>query len=567
MEPLHQDSDRSTDHVLLPLIAPYISGKHLALLAGVCKGFVRWRNFLNDSAQSGSIWQAAYNRDIRPYEGYYATVLPEGRRNDARLKYLWYLRRNLLIEPSWKKVVDIGGEQVLGRFGTSSASFMYKGQSAALMFRWVHPNLTSAFQEKGTPRAFHSATYFPNKKTGAPRVLMFGGLSDGVPLNTLESVELKLAASSSSNPGDYPHTWHWKQVSTLGTPPIPRYGHSATLCGLDKTKLVIIGGCHCHNLHDYNSVGRELQDVHILDLSKSIPTWSELDMRGFIPMYSLGRLHNAVQVGPQILCFGGGPTSKLTNDVVAVNIYDQTWKQIEMEGQEPCPRQESFMAPIEAGSEMVMFGGRNKKTLGDCYILRLGGFKTREYAFSGCNLKPGYDEAEDQRREERRMKMERERKEREKKEKLRIEKEKEREMREKELREKEQLKLKLKEKLKSKTNKKKKGGAKLGEELLAAVLPGAAATSSANLDEDPEAAYRRMMNSILIRSVMGQYQNGSAHSGGGCSCSKCQQPNMPEMIKALDAEEEEEKPLHLGVKSYGRYPSLSRRIYEAIRQG
>ena len=341
--------------------------------------------------------------------------------------------------------------------------------------------MTSAFQEKGTPRAFHSATYFPNKKTGAPRVLMFGGLSDGVPLNTLESVELKLAASSSSNPGNYPHTWHWKQVSTVGTPPIPRYGHSATLCGLDKSKLVVIGGCHCHNLHDYNSVGRELQDVHILDLSKSIPTWSELDMRGFIPMHSLGRLHNAVQVGPQILCFGGGPTSKLTNEVVAVNIYDQTWKQIEMEGQEPCPRQESFMAPIEAGSEMLMFGGRNKKTLGDCYILRLGGFKTREYAFSGCNLKPGYDEEEDQRREERRKKMERERKEREKKEKMRIEKEKEREMREKELREKEQLKLKLKEKLKSKTNKKKKGGAKVVEELQPAVLPGAHSTATISI--------------------------------------------------------------------------------------
>ena len=188
-----------------------------------------------------------------------------------------------------------------------------------------------------------------------------------------------------------------------------------------------------------------------------------------------------MQVGPQILCFGGGPTSKLTNEVVAVNIYDQTWKQIEMEGQEPCPRQESFMAPIEAGSEMLMFGGRNKKTLGDCYILRLGGFKTREYAFSGCNLKPGYDKEEDQRREERRKKMERERKERGKEEKVRIEKEKEREMREKELREKEQLKLKLKEKLKSKTNKKKKGGAKVVEELQPAVLPGAHSTATISI--------------------------------------------------------------------------------------
>eukprot|EP00960_Hanusia_phi_P012511 365796-Hanusia_phi.AAC.1 len=370
-----------------------------------------------------------------------------------------------------------------------------------LLGRWIHPTVTSSFKDKGTARAFHTATYFPNKRTGAARVLMFGGLADGAPLNTVESVELKLSSSQNQS---YPHTWHWKQVSTLGIAPIPRFGHSATLCGTEKNKLVIIGGCHGHVLRDFNSNGRELKDVHILDLAADIPTWSELDMRGYIPTHCLGRLHCAVKAGQEILCFGGGAASKMTNDVIAVNVYNKTWRQLEMEGQAPSPRQDSYMVPLEGGTEMLMFGGWNKKALGDCYLLRLGGFRTREYAFSGCNLKPGYDQAEERRREERRLEKERERREREKQEKLKMEREK-----------------REKEKVGKKKNKSE----------------GKAAAAAAA--DSPEATYRKMMNSFIIRSALSQ-ATAAGSQAGGCSCGRCQ-PNAPVTLEPLDAEEEEQE--------------------------
>eukprot|EP00960_Hanusia_phi_P012513 365796-Hanusia_phi.AAC.3 len=133
MESVQPEANCGFEEVILPLIAPYISGTKLALVAGVCK-------------------RAAYDRDISPYEGYFETKLPEEKRRDARQKYLWCLRRNLLIEPAWKKVTEIGGEEVLGRFlpltlrlrscssasrfGASSASFIYQGKSAALLYRF-----------------------------------------------------------------------------------------------------------------------------------------------------------------------------------------------------------------------------------------------------------------------------------------------------------------------------------------------------------------------------------------------------------------------------------------------
>ncbi|EKX44751.1 hypothetical protein GUITHDRAFT_109177 [Guillardia theta CCMP2712] len=247
--------------------------------------------------------------------------------------------------------------------------------------RWVKPKQASSFASLGTPRAYHTATYFHNRKTNKRQILVFGGFAEGIPLDNLESAELELSEDEMT--ASYPHSWNWNEVAALGAPPCARFGHSATLCGPDNSRLIIIGGCTGgHNHKGYGTDGEELRDVFVLDLAGDVPTWSQPQIAGTIPDNCVSRCHSAVSLGHQILCFGGGRSSRLNDKVVALDTLKFTWKQLQVMGEAPCPRQNAIMLPVEGGSEVFLLGGWRKEELGDCHVLRFGGLNDEDYVFS-----------------------------------------------------------------------------------------------------------------------------------------------------------------------------------------
>eukprot|EP00960_Hanusia_phi_P036249 752224-Hanusia_phi.AAC.3 len=258
--------------------------------------------------------------------------------------------------------------------------------------RWVKPKQNSSFDSFGTPRAYHTATFFHNKKSNRRQIIVFGGFAEGMPLDNLESAELEL--SDNEEAASYPHTWSWNEVTALGAPPCARFGHSATLCGPDNTKLIIIGGCTGgHNHKGYGTDGEELRDVFVLDLAVDVPTWSQPQVAGPVPDNCVSRCHSAVCVGHQIVCFGGGRSSRLSDKVVSLDTVKFSWKQMDVKGSAPCARQNAIMLPVDGGSEIFLLGGWRKEELGDCYILRFGGYDDDEYVFS--NKKRSSEEDED----------------------------------------------------------------------------------------------------------------------------------------------------------------------------
>jgi hypothetical protein len=127
-------------------------------------------------------------------------------------------------------------------------------------------------------RMQHSAIY---DSTGH-RMIVFGGQA-GQRQNDVWALDLEGEGA-------------WSRVTTGGTPPSQRYGHSA-VCDIARNRMIVFGGSTSQQI-----VG----DLWSLDLGPN-PTWSELDPMGSPPPPS--RDHAAIYdpIRQRMAVFGGYP--------------------------------------------------------------------------------------------------------------------------------------------------------------------------------------------------------------------------------------------------------------------
>ncbi|GAB2224932.1 hypothetical protein Droror1_Dr00005713 [Drosera rotundifolia] len=106
----------------------------------------------------------------------------------------------------------------------------------------------------------------------------------------------------------------WREISGLA-PPLPRSWHSS--CTLDGTKLVVSGGCA--------DSGVLLSDTFLLDLSMEKPIWREIPA-AWTPPSRLGHTLS-VYGGRKILMFGGlaksGPHRFRSSDVYTMDLSEE----------------------------------------------------------------------------------------------------------------------------------------------------------------------------------------------------------------------------------------------------
>jgi len=126
-------------------------------------------------------------------------------------------------------------------------------------------------------------------------LLLFAGFVLNVGcVNDLWKVTISLDLASMPVPS-------WEQLEPSGTPPEPRYGHSATL--LKGGLIAVIGG---------QDTVIQFNDVHLLTADGS--AWSKPEISGTPP--SVRMRHTANAVGPsQVLIFGGfNKTDRVLSD-------------------------------------------------------------------------------------------------------------------------------------------------------------------------------------------------------------------------------------------------------------
>jgi clock-associated PAS protein ZTL len=105
----------------------------------------------------------------------------------------------------------------------------------------------------------------------------------------------------------------WREISGLA-PPLPRSWHSS--CTLDGTKLIVSGGCA--------DSGVLLSDTFLLDMSMENPVWREIPVTWTPP----SRLGHTLSVygGRKILMFGGlaksGPLRFRSSDVFTMDLSE-----------------------------------------------------------------------------------------------------------------------------------------------------------------------------------------------------------------------------------------------------
>ncbi len=268
------------------------------------------------------------------FGGYDGTAV----RNDA-----WLL--DLSGDPTWQLVTPEGAAPV-PRFGhtaiydsagermvvfAGSDGLHALGDAWALTLReaptWVRVGPVAAVP---VPRQQHAVAYDPHRR----RMLMFGGFDDVYFHNDLWALGL----------GGVPE---WTELSPLGDPPSPRYGHSAVYDPM-RDRLVVFGGYDGTQL---------LNDVWILTLSGT-PTWSPLYVQGTPPSGRFGASAIYDPVRDRVLIFGGLDAQDARNDLWELRLsWDPRWTEIEPTETWPGSRYVHSAIYDPVRRRMVVFGG------------------------------------------------------------------------------------------------------------------------------------------------------------------------------------------------------------------
>lgn len=132
----------------------------------------------------------------------------------------------------------------------------------------------------------------------------------------------------------------WFQPRCRGTPPDPRYGHSAALVG---TRIVYFGGRGTSNTH--------FRDLHALDAATM--TWYQGPSSGGAPAARHG--HSSTLAGSRLFVFGGVCGNKYFGDLYCLDLSSMAWHQPETAGPKPAARMGH--AAMLIGENLVIHGG------------------------------------------------------------------------------------------------------------------------------------------------------------------------------------------------------------------
>lgn len=195
-------------------------------------------------------------------------------------------------------------------------------------WQWARPQVEGAGP---CARGGHSATLVHHSKASA-KIVLFGGHYD---------------AGQSSEGFTFLNDVHildidenkWFQPRARGTPPEPRYGHSAALVG---SRVVYFGG-----------KGKEaaLRDLHALDSTSF--TWYQGPASGGAPSARHG--HTATLHGTRLFVFGGACGMKYYGDLYCLDLASMAWSSPTTQG--PRPSSRFGHAALLVGDSLVIHGG------------------------------------------------------------------------------------------------------------------------------------------------------------------------------------------------------------------
>ena len=219
---------------------------------------------------------------------------------------------------------------------------------------WAAGSMTG---EPGFGRGNHSAIY-DSSSTGK-RMIVFGGMDDFVaPYNDVWSYSL-----ASATPGN------WSPLTTTGTPPLPRFGHSAVYDPLNN-RMIVFGGIALvpppPPPPTLFPTFEHQNDVHVLNLTTL--AWSQPAITGTPP--TLRAFHSAIydSMNERMVVYGGnGSGGQELDDVYFLSLGGAapfSWTSPGL-GARPVGREQhaSIFDPLQ--SRMVMFGGLDNETLLD----------------------------------------------------------------------------------------------------------------------------------------------------------------------------------------------------------
>lgn len=202
----------------------------------------------------------------------------------------------------------------------------------------------------GTPRAYHTATYVPQGEahaSNAHRVWVFGGFNDHADNGCISELTAFDLASEV-----------WEVVRPDGAEPEERLGHSCVEIG---GALYLSGGCTDSSNMKPGEGGEELSDIWRLDLTTPHAdlAWHRVSHPSSAPQGALQRCHGAARLGSQILFFGGGRSSSLTNRVCAFDTASETWITApgRLSGTAPSRRQNAACGFFPGTALLIVFGG------------------------------------------------------------------------------------------------------------------------------------------------------------------------------------------------------------------
>jgi len=154
----------------------------------------------------------------------------------------------------------------------------------------------------------------------------------------------------------------WQKPRCRGTPPEPRYGHSAALVG---TRIVYFGG---------KGKTAHFRDLHALDATSL--TWFQGPSSGGAPAARHG--HTSTLWGTKLFVFGGACGPKYFGDLHCLDLSSMAWSVPSTDGPKPGPR--SGHAALLIGETLVIHGGfcmdttdlaskvNSGQLLQDCYL-------------------------------------------------------------------------------------------------------------------------------------------------------------------------------------------------------
>lgn len=207
---------------------------------------------------------------------------------------------------------------------------------------WSKPLLHGTSAQKPVPRAEHAAV-----RTGANDVLIFGGWAG------------EHNGAESSRPLNDLWTFHivdmeWKQVSTSGIQPRPRYRHRMEVI---NSKVYLLGGVD--NGEDIAETSHPAISFHELDLATM--QWAHPTIRGTNPFPRSG--HSSSVIGAHSLAIFGGKYNATTflQDLLLLDTESYTCVQVRaVETHLPTPVSNASLNII--GNKCFVFGGTDVKT-------------------------------------------------------------------------------------------------------------------------------------------------------------------------------------------------------------